>query len=443
MKAECTWVEVPLDYAKPEGRTIKLWVARARATDQAHRIGTIFFNPGGPGASGVDSLLNGLPVSAEAAKRYDVVGFDPRGVGKSAPVACGTGPSLPINSWPRNEREVQLLVQDARGFGRECERKSGKLLPYVGTVNVAKDLDVLREVVGDKKLTYLGQSYGTRIGAYYLEQFGGNTARMVLDGVDNPGENPVAGRLGQVKGFESVFRSYLAWCAKQSNCATGTDVQAGYDKVVKMVGDLRDNMLPAQNERKLGVSDAITGIIATLYSQNSWPILNRALGNMILGDGVVMLRLADLYVGRDFDTGRPKNNSAVAGAAVACADDKGPTSLTEIRAVAREFKKVSPLFGEQTAWSLLGCAVWPYKTDQRAEPVRAPNAPPTVIVTYSQDPTTPIANARIVHNELPGASLVTRQGQGHVAYGTGSPCVDRAVDGYLIGGRLPVDPTVC
>ncbi|GII95405.1 alpha/beta hydrolase [Sinosporangium siamense] len=443
LKAQCAWVEVPLDYAKPEGKTIKLLTAKVPATDQANRLGTIFFNPGGPGGSGVDSLLNGIPVSAEAAKRFDVVGFDPRGIGKSAPVTCGDHPSAPINTWPRNEREVRRLVRDSKGYARECGKLSGAMLPYVGTVNVAKDLDLLRSVFGDVKLTYLGQSYGTRIGALYLERFGPQTGRMVLDGMDNPGENPVESRLGQVKGFEGVFRTYLRWCANQPGCATGKDPEEGYNRVVRMVGNLRDHLLPAQSGRKLGVSDAVIGIIATLYSRNSWPILNRALTNMSKGDGVVMLRLADLYAGRDFQTGRPKNNSGAASVAVTCADDAGLKSLAEVRAAVERFKKVSPLFGEQTAWGLLQCGVWPYQTTQRPEPVNAPGAPPTVIVSFTNDPTTPISNARSVHDMLAGSSLVTRQGEGHIAYATGDFCVNRAVDNYLIAGRQPAEQTTC
>lgn len=439
----CATVDVPLDHARPDGDTIEIALIRKKARDTGRRLGSMLFNFGGPGGSGV-SILPRAAASYGYGKlnsRYDLVGFDPRGVARSAGVVCRTDKEQEkalrdVDPTPDTAAEEAAFMKDATDFGAGCAHRSGTVLPHVGTSNAARDMDLIRQVLGDEKLTYFGISYGTELGGTYAHLFPENVGRAVLDAVVDPTADPVGHARNQTTGFQRALENYLE--------DRGQDPKAGTRRIARLLERVDRKPLPTDSGRLLNESSAVTGIIAPLYSKGSWPLLTRALDEAEeRGRGTLLLRLADSYNGREenghYDT------AGHAQRAISCADSRPRPTVAEARALLPEFRKLSPVFGPFLAWDTAGwCARWPVAGEHDHPQVSAPGAAPMLVVGTTGDPATPYEGAPKMADAL-GAGvgvLVTNKGEGHGSYGR-SACVTSTVDAYFLDGKVPTDGTTC
>jgi pimeloyl-ACP methyl ester carboxylesterase len=446
---ECATVKVPLDYDAPGGESIELAVLRAPATNPEARIGSLFVNPGGPGASGVNYARGARAIASDAVReRYDIVGWDPRGVGQSAPVDCLDDAELSTfvaaDVSPDNPDEIVGLEELTTKFSDGCEDRSGRMLPHIGTPNVARDLDVLRAVVGDDKLSYLGKSYGTAIGAAYARQFPENIGRMVLDGAVDPMLDGVQLTLNQAKGFQGAFDSFLDACVSGS-CPLGRTKEEASARFNQLLAEIDAKPLPTKDGRLLTEALAVLGVAYPLYLEpaQGYPAIQLALVAAMGGDGTPLMTIADLYLDRSPD-GRFKTNQQEAILAINCLDEKHPLSIAEVEQLQADFVAASPTFGRFFTWSLLSCAQWPIPPIAADSPVTAEGAPPILVVGTTGDPATPYAEAVALADQLESGALLTFEGSQHTAYRSAeSECVDRAVDAYLIDGTVPEEGTRC
>lgn len=439
----CTQVEVPLDYAHPDGKTIMLAVNRLPA--RGDRLGALLVNPGGPGVSGVGYARDADSTISDAVRRrYDIVGFDPRGVGQSAPIRCLTDKQsdrfLAADGSPDDAGEESRLVRLSRQLGARCAARNGALLAHVSTRDAARDMDVLRAVVGDAKLNFLGKSYGTYLGAIYADMFPDNVGRFVLDGVVDPGADPVEQARAQAVSFETALDAFVDDCLRRRNCPLSGSRSAALSQVSAVL-EAADRS-PLKAARPVGQSLAMLGVGYALYVKGLWPILREGLGEARKGRGDLLLLLADNYTARS-PKGHYSSNVNDVIFAVSCLDHRESADLAAFRDRAAAFAKVAPRFGAYVAWSSLPCGFWPFPAQAEPGSVRATGAAPILVVGTTRDPATPYASAQHLARELDSARLLTYDGDGHTAYRHGSGCIDNAVDDYLLEGRLPRKGTLC
>jgi len=443
---QCGNINVPLDYSKPDGTTIRIAVVRKPATDSAHRIGSLLLNPGGPGGSGIDYARSSGVVSSAVAARFDLIGFDPRGVGQSTGVHCLNDSQmdtfLNVPPDPATDAERALEVSQSKFFAAQCEKNSASLLPFVGTVNAARDMDVLRGVLGDSKLYYLGKSYGTYLGAVYAQEFPQRVGRLVLDGAIDPSLTADQLNLAQATAFDAALRQFAQDCVTHSDCPLGTDVDAGLAKLKTWVAGLDQNPIPGDATRKLTEAMAMTGIAVAMYDQSWWPDLRTALTKAYAGDGSVLLSMADVYNNRV--SGHYQSNETEANFAVNCVDHPGEaTSAQQIAQELPAYEKAAPFFGDLVAWSTLPCAYWSASPDTTPQKITAKGAAPILVVGTTRDPATPYTWAQGLAAQLDSGHLLTMNGDGHTAYLRGSTCINNAVDAYLLNATVPASGTVC
>ncbi|WP_217711303.1 alpha/beta hydrolase [Actinomadura sp. NAK00032] len=445
----CATLRVPLDRARPSGATIGLALVKVPATDRRHRIGSLLFNFGGPGGAGVDTLVQLAGEYAALRTRYDLVGFDPRGVGRSAPVRCADAPRLDelaaMDDTPDTAAEETAYIAARTAFVQGCAARSGDLLPHVGTVDAARDMEAIRVALGDAKLHYFGISYGTWLGAAYAHQFPGAVGRVVLDGAVDTGIGTADLTLQQAAAFQRALGTFAAACARlgPKSCPLGADGPAVTASIGRILAGLDRKPLPTSSGRKLTQSLGTTGVTAALYSRDAWPYLAQGLVDAVKRrDGSLLLMLADVQNGRA-GNGAYSNLSA-ANTAITCADTAERHTPADVRRLLPAFRAASPVFGPSMAWSLLQCTGWPVAGDGAAREVSAPSAAPILVVGNTGDPATPYAWAPALTRALGGrAVLLTLDGEGHGAYDTGDPCVRAAVDAYLLRGRTPAPGTTC
>jgi pimeloyl-ACP methyl ester carboxylesterase len=445
---ECATIEVPLDYGDPAGTTLSVALLRTPATDDARRIGSLLVNPGGPGVSGV-AYAQAADVITSAAVRagYDVVGFDPRGVGASEPLDCVTDAQLNESfdtgdSTPDTPAEVAELLAGSREYRDGCSERSPDLLAHVGTQDVARDLDVVRAVLGDERLTYLGKSYGTSIGVEYARQFPDRVGRMVLDGAVDPTLSDADVLLGQAAGFELALSRFVADCLQQE-CPLGSTAAEVLGVVEQVLERTDDSPLPTDT-RPLTQVLATYGILFPLYlpPDQGYPVLQAGLLAAREGDGTVLLQVADTYLGRNPD-GSFDTNQWDAFTPISCLDRPGTASVADVEEAMPAFLAASPRFGEGLAWGLLGCTDWPVASAGLPGPVRASGAPPILVVGTTGDPATPFEWSQALADQLESGVLLTYDGTPHTAYRKGSSCIDDAVDAYLLEGTVPPGDQVC
>ena len=445
---ECARLLVPFDYARPDWRRFSLPVIKLAAAEPAGRIGALVINPGGPGGSGVQYALAARQgeFTSGVLGRFDIVGFDPRGVGGSEPaVRCMTGPQLDkyfaTNAAPSTPAALATLVAQSRLYASQCAANAADLLPYVGTVNAARDMDVLRAALGEHSLTYLGKSYGTVLGASYAQQFPSRVRAFVLDGAVNPELPGLQLDEAQAAGFESAFGQFVRWCATQSACPLGSTTPGAVAKVAGLLAAANRHPLSNLLTGRQPADGAmlVTGIAAALYQRQEWPVLKNALSGAFSGDGTILVELADFLIERS--PNGTYSNLSDAEMSVDCVDRPWPRSLAAWQAAASAASKASPLFGAPLVWGSLPCAYWPVKS--AALPVRASGAPPILVVGDLHDPATPYQWAVALARDLSSGVLLGWNGEGHTSYMEGSMCVDNAVDSYLISLRTPRSGTVC
>lgn len=447
---ECTTVQVPLDYDDPDGETIDLAVIRLPAGDPDTRVGALLINPGGPGGSGIDYARQARAVLSDRLRdSFDIVGWDPRGVGESAPVTCLDDPDLEaflaLDGSPDDAGEVTELDEESQEFAAECNARSGDLLPHIGTADAARDIDVLRGVLGDDKLYYLGKSYGTFLGATYAELFPTRVGRLVLDGAIDPSVSAQDMGLAQAAGFEQALDSFIADCLPRSDCPVGPGAAGAKADIAGILESSDESPLQTDQGRPLTQSLAVLGLATAMYDEtNGWPFLRSALSQALNGDGSALLFLSDIYTDRSED-GSYTTNQNEAIYAVNCLDRPDQTSPEEIEAGIARFQDASPTFGDYLAWSSLPCRYWAASGGPESQPheISAPGAEPILVVGTTRDPATPYMWAEGLADQLESGVLLTYEGDGHTAYFRGNACIDGSVDDYLITGEVPADGTRC
>ena len=449
----CATIDVPLDYAQPAGDTIKLAVTRLPAADENQRIGSLVVNPGGPGVSGISyARAAQRAFTARVRSVYDIVGFDPRGVGASTPVECLDNQQqdafIAADGSPDSPSEERSLLAISKGLADGCQAHAAKLLPHLGTADAARDMDVLRAVVGDPKLNFFGASYGTYLGATYAEEFPAKVGRFVLDGALDPTLTGMQLSKGQLGGFETALNSFLADCVQRSDCPVGPTVADGRQQIADLLAASDATPLRSASGRPVTQSLVLLGILFPLYSKGDWDVLRTALKQALgdsattVGDGTVLLQIADSYADRRAD-GSYGSNRNTATYTVNCLDRPDRETMDQFRATAADFAKTSPIFGAFFAWGDLPCAVWPAAGELPPHAIAAAGAGPILVLGTTRDPATPYQWAVNLASQLKSGRLLTRDGDGHTAYLRGSACIDDSVDGYLVSGALPAAGTVC
>lgn len=444
---DCTTVRAPLDWQDPDAGEIELALIR-RGADDAEPIGSLLVNPGGPGASGYDIIADSAfaVVGDALSATYDVIGFDPRGVGRSTAVHCFDAADMDaylfdLPAAPRGSQEWRdELTARNQDFVAACEAGSDGILPFVTTENAARDMDLLRGVLGDEKLHYLGYSYGTFLGATYAKLFPERVGRLVLDGAIDPSIPGLDVGATQAVGFESALRAYMADCLTDRECPFRGTVDDAMRDLGTLLASVDQRPLAAADGRMLDASALMTGIVAALYAVDSWPYLTMALDGALSGDPQIAFALADFYYGRE--SGVYTDNSTEAFRAYNCMDY--PLDATEAEKAASQAMIAEKAPTIAPYWDGVDvCEVWPYPATGVRERIAARGAAPIVVVGTTNDPATPYVWSESLADQLASGVLVTREGEGHTGFLKGNQCVDEAVEGYLIRGTVPKDGLVC
>ncbi|WP_127842961.1 alpha/beta hydrolase [Actinomyces wuliandei] len=446
----CATVSVPLDYDAPEGRTIDIAMKR-RAADR-ESAGVLLVNPGGPGGSGVTFVERVTErFSQDVTDSYDVVGFDPRGVGQSTAVDCWTDAELDERRSGADGQEEDASPQQAAAAAQEDEATCQEatevpgLLDHISTVSAARDLDVLRAVNGQDVLTYLGYSYGTYLGATYADLFPGNVGRMVLDGGLDPALSLDEVTQGQAEGFERALRVYVEDCQSGPSCPLTGDVGSGVEQVRQLLDSTAGSPIPTGDpSRPLTRPLARSAVLGALYSTDLWPVLTAGL-SQAMGDnpdGSRLLAVADALAERD-SQGAYRGNSAEAINAVNCQDYPVEGDEAAWEEQAQAVRQASPTFGEELVYGHAYCQGWDHFSSRENSEVAASGAAPILVVGTTGDPATPYEWSVSLADQLESGQLLTWEGEGHTAYGRAGDCVDDAVDAYLLRGDVPQEGLTC
>ena len=443
---ECATLQAPLDYEDPESGQIEL--ALVRTTGAGEGAQHLLLNPGGPGASGVDMVTQSLDfvVSQDVQQAYSVVGFDPRGVSRSAPVTCLSDAEMDQARQehvdPSTDEGLEQLREDAAEFAAACQENTGEVLGHVDTETSAQDMELMRLVLGDAKLNFLGFSYGTSLGASYAEQFPQTVGRFVLDGAMDPSLSDHEVTVGQAQAFEKALHSWASWCLEQSSCPLSGTAENGVAQLQRLIAQVEENPMEAADGRIVPVSTFVSGLITPLYGNENWPTLNLAVGQAMEGSVDTMLMLADLNAGRDPD-GTYSSNINSAFTAINCLDGSAPADTATLRAQAAELEEASPTLGRFLAYGAVSCEAWPAEPASEPVPVTAAGADPILVIGTRGDPATPYEWAPALADQLESGVLVTWNGEGHTAYGRAGECIGSTVDAYLVEGTVPEDGLVC
>jgi pimeloyl-ACP methyl ester carboxylesterase len=458
---QCGKVTVPLDYDRPGSGTLDLALARYRATGDAR--GSVLLNFGGPGGSGVSELAAGGKDFMHLTNGYDVVTFDPRGVGRSSPVTCGpaTGEIIEATDGDGEIKDPRSVLRKLRDAAAECAKHSGPVLPHIGTVNAARDMDVMRAALGDHRLNYLGFSYGTRLGSVYAAQFPDKVGRVVLDGVDTLTEPLAEQGLAGARGQQTALENFLDWCVEDIACPFGQDARDARRQVVQLVGSLDADPVPTAFGEAFSGQDMVGAIGQALYSQELWPSLVRALAQLLEdGDtrgleGFVSGGVTFPVRGRSGGDGGgltdeedvPMDNLPAALMAINCADDPDRPSAEQVaRSLGRlrkQYEDASPVFGRYRLTQVLMCYGRPKGTDYIRDDVKNVDTAKMLLVGTRGDPATPYRWTVETAERLgPSAVVLDNKGEGHTGYAS-SDCVHRKVDDFLLYGSLPPDGSSC
>ncbi|MFD8203510.1 alpha/beta hydrolase [Streptomyces sp. NPDC059701] len=458
---QCGKVTVPLDYGRPRGETLDLALARYRATGDSR--GSVLLNFGGPGGSGVSELAAGGKDFMHLTNGYDVVTFDPRGVGRSSPVTCGPATGRIIEATDGDEEidDPRAVLRKLREAAAECAKHSGPVLPRMGTVNAARDMDVMRAALGDDRLNYLGFSYGTRLGAVYAAQFPHKVGRVVLDGVDTLTEPLAEQGLAGARGQQTALDNFLDWCVEDIVCPFGQDAREARRQVVRLVGSLDADPVPSAFGEDFSGQDLVGAVGQALYSRELWPSLERALAQLLEdGDtrgmeGFVSGGVTFPVRGEGRETGGgltdeedvPMDNLPAALMAVNCADDPDRPSAEQVaRSLGRlreRYEDASPVFGRYRLTQVLMCYGRPKGTDYIRDDVKNVDTAKMLLVGTRGDPATPYRWTVETAERLgPSAVVLDNKGEGHTGYAS-SGCVHRKVDDFLLYGSLPPDGSSC
>jgi len=440
---QCTDVLVPIDYTNIKQGTFKVSVLKHPASNKQDRIGSMFVNPGGPGASGAEYAYSAeYIVSPQLLALFDIVGFDPRGVGRSAPIRCLTDDETDANyasdSKPDNPAEFETLVKEAQDYVAKCEKNTKNLTVY-STENAARDMDVIRAVLGDEKLNYLGKSYGTYLGTIYAQLFPDKVGRLVLDGAIDPAATPVQQSITQAVGFDNALDAFIEDCLQIDTCPLPKDATKGY--FTDLFDSVAKKPLTTRSKRVATETLVVLGTASALYDNESgWPMLRVALKQATEGKGHMFLTLADAYTGRQLNGTYPSNEGD-SGFVIDCLDWNDRRSNEQIEQDALMFKEQAPVFGPYLSYSGISCKY--FQGIKQPIKINQIKTTPIIVIGTLRDPATPYSWAVALNKLITNSLLITLDGDGHTGHGRGSTCVDRTVDTYFITGKLPATDQKC
>jgi pimeloyl-ACP methyl ester carboxylesterase len=436
--AQCGALEVPFDYDDPSAGSFTLALAKHEATGD--RIGSLLVNPGGPGFGGTVLALQAEFIYSEAIlEHFDIIGWDPRGTGESVPaIDCvdDYDDYFALDVPPSDDAEHQALIEAGREFGAACAAESGEILPYVSTEASARDMDSIRQALGEDQVSYFGFSYGSELGAVWIKLFPDTVRAAVIDGASDPNAGYVQGGLNQAKGFERQLTAFLADCSADASCPfnNGGDAEGAFDALMATIGEA-----PLEVDGRLvtrGV--AYTAVADALYLQSSWSGLADALADAQTGDGEGLLDGYDSYYQRSPDG--TYGDELEAFLAISCLDDPGPRTVEGVDANIPEFLAAAPRLGDSFAYGYV-CALWPVDPVGKLDVTGAGDGPVVVIGTTG-DPATPIESTEAMADTLADGRLIVVTADQHTGYGV-NQCVDDAVDDYLIDLEPPDDGLKC
>jgi pimeloyl-ACP methyl ester carboxylesterase len=441
---ECSYFSVPIDYTNPADGAMRISVIRKLATGSAQ--GSLVLNPGGPGGSGIEyTTYVEYVVSASLRENFDIVGFDPRGVGQSTPVEClndeQTEEYIALDGSPDDQIEIDQAQEMAELFGQTCATNSPDTYKFLDTVSATRDIDILRALLGDEKLNWLGKSYGTFLGATYADLFPDRVGRMLLDGAIDPTLTNKQLSYGQALGFELALNRFVDDCSTESDCPLSASGAAGVSEVGDLLIELDANPVTLDDGRLFTQAMGTLGVVGSLYDkQYGWPELRTNLGLAFDGDFSGLASSVDFYTGRQLD-GSYKDNSNDAIAAVNCLDRPDRATTEQTVALASEWKLVAPNFGEYLAWSNISCSYWQAEATGVPKEITALGTPTILVVGTVYDPATPYAWSQALASQLSKGVLLTLDGDGHTAYYQGSRCIDEIVDNFYLTGEAPAGIT--
>ena len=458
----CAVITVPLDYANPKGETISIAVKKRAATG-GHAQGALFINPGGPGDSGVSFAERaGNAFSPDLLEAYDIIGFDPRGVGSSTAITCSSdddsssstaepstsagataSPSAgtEASGGESYEEWAESTRQSFQELTEQCasHTEPAALLDHVDTVSAARDLDILRALAGQEKLNYLGFSYGTYLASVYAETFPGNTGRMVLDGAIDPSLSLAEQGLGQAKGFEQALRTYVDYCQNSTGCPLSGGTDAGVQQIRDLITSANSTPLATGDpNRTVTGADIVTALSEYLYTtEQNWEPLNKAL------DQAINHRDGSAFVASEEQDSSSKDDGGGAFQAVTCLDYPVEGDKTTWASQYEQAKREAPVFADSAVGMDLVCSVWGHNGTRKPTQIHARGAAPILVVGTTGDPATPYAWSKSLAEQLDSGQLLTWEGNGHTAYGGDASCVNDAVDAYLISGTMPKKGLTC
>jgi pimeloyl-ACP methyl ester carboxylesterase len=440
---QCATLAVPIDYKKLSTGTFEIALLKYEART-SKKLGSLIVNPGGPGGSGVDYAYAAEYIFSQAIlDRYDIVGFDPRGVSRSAPIRCLNEKELDANnnsdSKPDNEKEFQQILFDTKRYVEICKDKNKHLTSYV-TANVARDMDILREALGDKQLNYMGKSYGTYLGTLYAQFFPDKVGHVVLDGAVDPTISNFQQTLTQAIGFDQAFSSFAKDCTRKKICSLPNGEEAAITEMQKLFAQAAKKPLAIKNsKRTLSETMMVLGTASAMYDNSTgWPKLRKAIKEAQNGYGDSFLKLADEYTGRQDDGSYP-NNEFDSGAVIDCLDFNEPRTVQKIRSDAKAFAAKAPLFGPYLAYGGVTCKFFNQDSEVTIEPTATAN--PVIVIGTTGDPATPYEWAQGLSKLLTNSRLISLTGEGHTGQGQGNACIDDQIDDFYLTGKAPATST--
>lgn len=445
-RVQCATVSVPMDYRDPGKRSLSIALLRVPATGTSR--GSLVVNPGGPGAGGLDfAEYLGSTVDPAIRDAFDIVGFDPRGVGASAPITCLTGKQT--STWYRTDptpdtaKEVRTLWRRAAAISDGCIESDPQLARNVGTENTVSDMDIIRAAIGDESLNWFGFSYGTTLGALYAQQFPTRVGRMVLDGGVDPQLNAMQVSKDQSAGFQRAIDRFAADCARRDGCVadSATGVIRAINSILRR---LEQRAMPTDGSRRLVQGEAITALFFSMYSTGLWPTLRTGLRQAERGDGTTLQLLAQLA---NDQTGPNRYGSNIASAfyAIGCWDYPATPGIAGLRTAARQWSQGAsvPEMAKAMSWGNAPCSNWFAHSSAPPQAVFSTTKAPILVIGTTFDPATPYAWSEALVKQLPTSRLLTHRGDGHTVYGDSNQCIDSIADEYLLTGKLPQSGTTC
>jgi pimeloyl-ACP methyl ester carboxylesterase len=441
----CADIEVPLNWEDPQSEPITISTVY-RAADKKNNSGFILFNPGGPGSSGYDWVKESSQFlgTKQLRENFNILGFDPRGVGRSSAVQCLTDSEYDeflygVTGFELGSDEDIAAARSAiQEFSAKCLENTGELLGHVDTVSAAKDMDLIRAVIGEDSLNFLGYSYGSFLGTTYATLFPDRVGQFVLDGAIDPTVSDEEQTLVQLQAFENSLRSFLEECEQFRDCPFTGFVDGDLRTIKQFLLELETNPLPTASGRDLTIWAAVTGLIMPLYSESYWPFLSTAFDQALNNSqGDLFLVLADEYNDRD-ESGRYGTNLIAANYAISCLDSRSSNNIFSMQRQNKALIEAAPTLGRYWQFGALRCENWPFAMKEPPKSYSAEGAPTILVIGTTGDPATPYSQAQSLAGQiLSDAFLLTYNGEGHTIYGQQVACVDNTVDRFFLTGKLP------